>query len=862
MTATITPGTSTEHEGLWVGSLKPTPTHSARDDPKIAARLWLRRAKANPATIDTLRAAETWSCRDTDVPFWQAVSVELFSGNGNAPAPVVTQETRAHKPTDGLSEISNPIPEPLRECRFILVGANSKRAIEPKWQTDRNYAHDDPHLLQHIAGGGNYGVMVAGGICVLDADDPHGLAETGALTGLMGTYTVRTGRDGGGAHLYFRCPELPAEKFVLTHPTTGANLGDLRGSGSPFYVVGPGSTHPDTGRPYEPVDPDAEVVSVPLETVQVLIDSLRKPEPVRAPEKPKPSVRGRSISDELGLRPEMFLMPEDPHHRDGEIEGTHPIHGSSTGNNLTISPDGTWYCRRCLSGGGALEALAVAERIIDCADAQSGCLEGHWDTIFAALKRRGYQIPETRVITPPPTTDPGTLPPAAGFIATKSGKIEPSFQLLADEFLHRFRPITWDKTVYVYIDGLYRPESGEIAELVTDSARASQYTGSVTRVIREVTTYINASSYVSEYPFDHCDDALPLANGVLEIDWDEQAAKLHAYSHKHRFTRRWAVSYDPYADPTPIRNALRQYVDDDDVQALYQIPAQAILQYCGYGPFKTSYIMEGPSNGGKSTFLVFIERLFGAMAIANQSLQKIGNDRFVTSALVGKVVNRYDDLDDIPLEQVGPFKALTGSFEHDVEVKFKSPYQGRITCVHVFATNNPPKIPDRIVWDAAFWSRWIYLRFNNVFEIDPTFVRRTFTPENMSGALISILSLAFEIYLQQGLVYMQDPGQVKDRWQAATNPFVEFRDDNMRSTGEVKSFDKGTLYKAFLAWCGAANISPQKVPGTISGFTQLIYGAGFTTTRKTRSKGDRSWQYEARYEWKHGCEPKDTGGLV
>jgi len=36
---TIIPGTYADHTGLWVGSLKPTPNHSPRDDPAIAARL-------------------------------------------------------------------------------------------------------------------------------------------------------------------------------------------------------------------------------------------------------------------------------------------------------------------------------------------------------------------------------------------------------------------------------------------------------------------------------------------------------------------------------------------------------------------------------------------------------------------------------------------------------------------------------------------------------------------------------------------------------------------------------------------------------------------------------------------------------
>ena len=48
----------------------------------------------------------------------------------------------------------------------------------------------------------------------------------------------------------------------------------------------------------------------------------------------------------------------------------HPVHGSTTGSNLSLNlKDDTWYCHRCSSGGGVLELIAVVEGIIDCRDA-------------------------------------------------------------------------------------------------------------------------------------------------------------------------------------------------------------------------------------------------------------------------------------------------------------------------------------------------------------------------------------------------------------------------------------------------------------------------------------------------------------
>jgi hypothetical protein len=284
------------------------------------------------------------------------------------------------------------IPEALQGCRFILVKARDKPAIEKGWQTTANYAYDDPHLLAHIERGGNYGVMPAGGVCILDADQTDRLMELGVLDRLLETFVVRTGRkDGYGSHFYIRCPDAPAEKFILRDPETRADLGDLRGSGHPSFCVGPGCTHPSGSR-YEVVN-DAPLLEIPWSELKVLVvDPCTPPErTITVPKTPR-TPRSITISDALDLRVTDFLMPLNPSVRDtGEIEGEHPVHGSETGTNLTISADNQeWWCRRHQTGGGPLEALAVAERIIDCADARPGCLQGHWPAIFDALEARGY----------------------------------------------------------------------------------------------------------------------------------------------------------------------------------------------------------------------------------------------------------------------------------------------------------------------------------------------------------------------------------------------------------------------------------------------------------------------------------------
>lgn len=133
--------------------------------------------------------------------------------------------------------------------------SKSKRlqAGEPSRLT--NYPVDDPVLLQHLAGGLNYGVINGtgpdgAGLATLDADNLPRLAELVDLSLLPPTMEAgRRGEDGEPIperrHFHF-ISDLEG-KHLLKDPDTGEDLGDIRGTGG-FQVVGPGSLHPSGTR--------------------------------------------------------------------------------------------------------------------------------------------------------------------------------------------------------------------------------------------------------------------------------------------------------------------------------------------------------------------------------------------------------------------------------------------------------------------------------------------------------------------------------------------------------------------------------------------------------------------------------------
>jgi hypothetical protein len=162
-----------------------------------------------------------------------------------------------------------------QELRFIKVIKGRKEPVEC-W-LENNYSVNDPSLIQWVQSGGNYGYFLQDNtdLCVLDADKPEELAPLIEYIGP--TLTVQSGREGIGYHKIFRCPDLGPKKIYLFN-TGGESLGDIRpgSANKKYFLVGPGSIHPDTGRPYTIVD-SSDPVIVDREGLLQLLQQYTKP---------------------------------------------------------------------------------------------------------------------------------------------------------------------------------------------------------------------------------------------------------------------------------------------------------------------------------------------------------------------------------------------------------------------------------------------------------------------------------------------------------------------------------------------------------------------------------------------------------
>jgi phage/plasmid-associated DNA primase len=279
-------------------------------------------------------------------------------------------------------------------------------------------------------------------------------------------------------------------------------------------------------------------------------------------------------------------------------------------------------------------------------------------------------------------------------------------------------------------------------------------------------------------------------------------------------------------------------VDPQDIKTLIQIPAQALLQMQTNHAFKKAYLLQGEPHAGKTSYLKFLYEIFGSDFRGSISLQQLCDDKFVGGALEGKLLNIYDDLEDVALSVIDHFKNLTGDCNHSIERKYQSRYTGKITAVHIFTCNYPPGFPDTVKRDAAFWTRWEYLKFPFTYPVNPNFYVEWYTQERKSSFFNLIIAAMIHIR-KYGLLSNSDIQGVMTNWNINSEPLYQFIADTLdvnRSPGQTYHLSKQKLYMAYISWCNENDIPEHKRKQTMVAFTIALQAQGIVPSQKKENK--------------------------
>ena len=263
------------------------------------------------------------------------------------------------------------IPKPLRkrDFRFVKINTKDKRPFEKDWQNTNNYLFDNTDLLNWLNNNNNYGIVCGkGDLAIIDCDEPE-IAEI-VETNLPKTFTVRTGS--GGKHYYFIIRDMN-KTMILQKPILDENkkiinkkhCGEIRSVGS--QVVAPNSIHPN-GNKYEIYNYD-NIAEINKTTIDILFKQYINIEKDKPNNNKKDYHKYRPIDITKIIDISKFTR------HGNEYQGSHPIHGSTTGMNFSINADKcVWHCFRCGTGGGIVSLIAILNGIILCDSCREGCI--------------------------------------------------------------------------------------------------------------------------------------------------------------------------------------------------------------------------------------------------------------------------------------------------------------------------------------------------------------------------------------------------------------------------------------------------------------------------------------------------------
>jgi putative DNA primase/helicase len=193
-----------------------------------------------------------------------------------------------------------------------------------------------------------------------------------------------------------------------------------------------------------------------------------------------------------------------------------------------------------------------------------------------------------------------------------------------------------------------------------------------------------------------------------------------------------------------------------------------------YTAIQKALLLLGPGGTGKSTFLTALIHFLGKTNVSTLALQKIENDRFAGSRLVGKLANVCADLPSTHLETSSTFKSITGGDSISGEYKFRSSFDFVPFARLIFSANQPPQSHDAT---DAFFQRWYVLLFNTVFRGTEAEVNshelqaRLSSPSELSGVLNRALKVLPEV-LRSGLTITESMRQAHLEFWRQTDPLA------------------------------------------------------------------------------------------
>ena len=263
-----------------------------------------------------------------------------------------------------------------------------------------------------------------------------------------------------------------------------------------------------------------------------------------------------------------------------------------------------------------------------------------------------------------------------------------------------------DRRLWRYTHGVYVPDGEEQLRARVRFFMSDRFSA---HYAREMLSYIEAETVAKPLPGSPDRGMINFANSM--IDWTN--GEMVAHDPKLLSTVQLPVAYRPEMDCPEIDAFIRGVFPEDAHEFAYELIGYFMMPS---NPLKKSFLLRGPTNTGKSTFLSLLNVFLGPRNCAAVPLQYLENERWGGASLFGKLANIVGEMNDKSIESSALFKQIVGNDVIQAEHKNKPVFEYQPFVKMIFSANRPPMTRDQ---SNAFFERWIIVPFENVYEIQP-----------------------------------------------------------------------------------------------------------------------------------------------
>lgn len=407
-----------------------------------------------------------------------------------------------------------------------------------------------------------------------------------------------------------------------------------------------------------------------------------------------------------------------------------------------------------------------------------------------------------------------------------NGKLLLDIPKIADYLRNEFKTISFNDGIYIYDrnDGIYRRNSGELEEEFRKIVEHHNIKCKVRNECADTLFFVKNSNQVKDAdPFNNEPNMIPVKNGLVKIDPITGTAVLIPHSPEYKFKFKLPWNYKPDIDTEPMMEILRSWVPESDIPFIIQPVAQALVQMMTRGQLKKATLLQGQTNGGKSTYVNFVETFLGDKLAERSTLTELCDSRFVGSKLENKLLCCAEELKDTKLTNSDTFKGLLGDGRHRIERKHENPYTSFLFCSYLFACNVAPKLDDDTTNDDAWWSRWNFVIFPYYYDTNLEFKNTVFTEDNFERFLKLVIDMASDI-IKNGyrLKYVMDSDIVRARWTLKMNLAGQYIEECFDCDTKHHDYDPDEIFKHCVEWCQEKRIDNRKIPKNRNQLTRDI----------------------------------------